>query len=105
MNLGITGSIGVLGSVLKKKLKIKNKNLFNGKIENKKNVNNWIKSNNFDIIIHLAAIVPTKIVNQNKQKALIVNFEGTKNLVDAVNKYSKKKSLVFFHINITRLSL
>ena len=96
MNLGITGSIGVLGSVLKKKLRIKNKNLFNGKIENKKNVNNWIKTNNFDIIIHLAAIVPIKIVNQNKQKALIVNFEGTKNLVDAVNKYSKKKVWFFF---------
>lgn len=96
MNIGLTGSTGVLGSILKKKLKLKKKNLFINKIENFNDVKNWIIKNNFDYIIHLAAIVPTKTVNNNKNKALLVNYLGTKNLVKAINIYSKKKIWLFY---------
>ena len=96
MNIGLTGSTGILGSILKKKLKLKKKNLFFSNIENYNNVKNWVKKNNFDYIIHLAAIVPTKTVNNNKNKALSVNYLGTKNLVNAINSYSKKKIWLFY---------
>ena len=96
MKIGLTGSTGVLGVQLVKKLKIKKKNLFFGKIENFNQVNNWIKINNFDYIIHLAAIVPTSVVNRDKTKAIEINYLGTKNLIKAINKISKKKILFFF---------
>ena len=96
MKIGLTGSSGVLGSLLKKKLNLKKKNLFQGKIENMSHVINWINKNDFDYIIHLAAIVPTKTVNLNKKLALTINFEGTKNLVNAINDYSKKKIWLFY---------
>jgi len=96
MNIGLTGSTGILGSILKKKFKLKKKNLFFSNIENYNNVKNWVKKNNFDYIIHLAAIVPTKTVNNNKKKALSVNYLGTKNLVNAINSYSKKKIWLFY---------
>ena len=44
------------------------------------------QKNNFDAIIHLAAIVPIKTVNKNRTKAKNVNFYGTKNIVDACVK-------------------
>ena len=37
-------------------------------------------------LIHLAAIVPIKIVNKNKQKAYKVNYQGTKNIIDGIKK-------------------
>ena len=49
MNIGLTGSSGVLGTKLKKMLKLKKKNFFLGKIENSTHVNNWIKSNRISI--------------------------------------------------------
>jgi nucleoside-diphosphate-sugar epimerase len=96
MNIGLTGSSGVLGTILRKKLKLKKKNFFLGKIQNTNHVKKWVKSNNFDYIIHLAAIVPTKLVKKNKKKAYQVNYEGTKKIIDAVNMYSKKKVWFFY---------
>ena len=90
MQIGITGSVGILGDIIKKQLKLKNKNIFKGKIENKKNFKDWIKNNYFDVIIHMAAIVPIKIVNKNKKYALKVNYHGTKNLINAINRLQKK---------------
>ena len=96
MNIGLTGSTGVLGSYLKKKLNIKKSNQFFGKIENLNHVNKWIKDNNFDYIIHLAAIVSTSTVNKNRIKALGINYIGVKNLINAINNHSKKKIWLFF---------
>ena len=48
-----------------------------------------------DAVIHLAAMVPVKKVNRNK-KALIVNLDGTKNIIDSLNKYSNKKVWFFY---------
>jgi nucleoside-diphosphate-sugar epimerase len=46
--------------------------------------------NKLDAIIHLAAIVPIKVVNKNKKKAYEVNYIGTKNIVDLIKKENIK---------------
>ena len=65
IKIGITGGNGILGSsliyFLKKKFKIKK---YNYDILNVKNINNWIEHNQFQIIIHLAALVPVRSVEK-----------------------------------------
>ena len=68
IKIGITGGNGILGSsliyFLKKKTKFKIKK-YNYDILNVKNINNWIEHNQFQIIIHLAALVPVRSVEKN----------------------------------------
>ena len=91
MLIGLTGSSGILGSVVKKYLKNYNITKFTGNIKNKREIIKWLKKKEIDAIIHLAAVVPTKMVNQNKLNAKKVNFYGTKNLVDSIIELKKKK--------------
>ena len=95
MIVGLTGSSGILG----KQLVLLNKNIkfnfFEGDIRNFNQVDKWIKDNDFDLLIHLAAIVPIKKVNLNIKKAYNVNYLGTKNLVDSI-KLRKKNKIWFF---------
>jgi nucleoside-diphosphate-sugar epimerase len=93
---GITGSNGSIGSVVIKTISSFNFIKFNGDITNKIDVEKWIKKNNFDLIIHLAAIVPIKLVNENKKKAFDVNFIGTKNIIDSVLKFNNSLKWFFF---------
>ena len=81
--IGLTGSSGSLGKILLKKNKKINIKCYRGDVRDRKKVFKWFKKNNFNIIIHLAAIVPIKTVNLNKKKAKQVNYFGTKNIVDA----------------------
>ena len=92
---GITGATGLLGSHIIRKIKF-NFVIFKGDITKKKLVDNWIKSNNFDFIIHLAAIVPTKDVEKDYKYAKQVNYNGTKNIVDSLIKHQKKLKNIFF---------
>lgn len=92
--IGITGATGCLGKTFistNKNLKIYK---FKGDIRNKKNIHSWINDNNINIVIHLAAVVPIKVVNKNKKIANDVNYLGTKNLVDECIK--KKIDWFFF---------
>ena len=93
---GITGSTGSIGSVVIKKIPNFHFIKFIGDVTNKKHVEKWIKKNNFDLIIHLAAIVPIKLVNENKRKAYVVNFTGTKNIIDSVLKFNNSLKWFFF---------
>jgi len=86
LKIGLTGSTGSLGKVILKNNRIKKIKSFKDNITNRKKVFNWVKKNNLDVVIHLAAIVPIKTVNKNKAKAKNVNFDGTKNVVDACLK-------------------
>ena len=95
INCGITGSTGVLGNYILNNLKF-NFIIFNGDITKKKDIKNWIKENKFDFIIHLAAIVPTQNVDNDYSYAKKVNFNGTKNLVDALVENKKKIKNIFF---------
>jgi nucleoside-diphosphate-sugar epimerase len=93
MFCAITGSSGVLGSyIVKNNPQIKFIK-FKGDITKKKEITNWILKNNFDVFLHLAAIVPTEKVNRNYILAKKVNYDGTKNIVDAL---LKKKNIWFF---------
>ena len=95
LRCGITGSTGNLGKTL-----LKNKKFhfikFKENITKKKLIDRWVRKNNFDILIHLAAIVSTREVNYNYKKALKVNFSGTKNLVDSLKKNKKNIKWFFF---------
>ncbi|WP_440655457.1 SDR family oxidoreductase, partial [Candidatus Pelagibacter sp. HIMB1506] len=99
ISIGITGSTGILGKnliyFLKKNKKFKI-NQFLDDISNNKKINNWINKNQFDIIVHLAAIVPTKKVNKNYKEAKKINVDGTKNLINSIKKYQISKPFLFF---------
>jgi nucleoside-diphosphate-sugar epimerase len=95
LKCGITGHTGVLGKEI---IKFFNFNFikFQGDIANIKDTENWIKKNKFDLIIHLAAIVPTKKVKLDYKNAISVNYLGTKNLVKSINKHKIKLKWFFF---------
>ncbi len=88
MNIGITGSTGSLGIVVKKKFKKLKLISYRGDIIDRNRIFKWFDKYNLKAIIHLAAIVPIKKVNKNKIKAREVNLNGTKNIVDACIKYN-----------------
>lgn len=94
MNCAITGSSGVLGSYIIQKNPKVNFLKFKGDITNKKEITNWILKKNFNVFLHLAAIVPTSEINNNYVKAKKVNYDGTKNIVDAL---LLKKNIWFFY--------
>ena len=93
---GITGHAGNLGSTIING----NKNIkfikFKGDITNINLVQKWLNLNDFEHIIHLAAIVPTKKVLKNYKLAKKVNFVGTKNIIDSIIKSKKKINWFFF---------
>ena len=93
---GITGHTGNLG---KKFQKIANNFKFiklKEDIRKKKDVEKWIKNNNFDLIIHFAAVVPISIVNKNYKLAMDINFNGTKNLIKMIKKYNSDLKWFFY---------
>ena len=96
LKCGITGFNGNLGKTFLKYKKKFNYIKFKGDISKKKEVDDWIKNNNFQILIHFAALVPTLSVNQNYKYALKLNYMGTKYLVDAIVKYKKNIDWFFF---------
>ena len=75
IRIGITGRTGSLGrEIIKSKFGF-NYSFYDGDIRNKNKVSKWIKSKKFDAIIHLAAIVPIKIVNKDKKKTYLLGKE------------------------------
>jgi len=96
MNCGITGHTGALGQEFIKN----NKNIkfikFNGDLTKKNEVESWVKKNTFNIFLHFAAIVPTKFVNENYLYTKKVNIDGSKNLINSLQKYNKEKLEWFF---------
>ena len=95
--IGLTGSTGSLGKLIyknKKNLKIFR---FKGDIRNKKEVFEWIHKNDLKIIIHLAAIVPIKTVNENKRKAKEVNYFGSARHSSVATVHPSLYHQVVFH--------
>ena len=82
IKIGITGYSGSLGKILINSNKFNKIYRFKGDIRKKADINDWFKNKHIDVIIHLAAIVPIKIVKRNKSKAFQVNYIGTKNIVN-----------------------
>ena len=97
IKIGITGGKGLLGILLKKKLKKKNTKFseFKGDISKKSDVSEWIKSNkDIEYIFHFAAVSSPKKAQENQNRAKKINILGTYNLVREVNK--SKKNIWFF---------
>ena len=90
LNIGITGYTGSLGKIIRKNKSIHNYFYYKNDIQNKEKLLQWFKKNNLNVIFHLAAIVPIKIVNKNKIKAYKVNYLGTKNVVDISKNFNLK---------------
>ena len=90
---GFSGNLGKTFTTLNNKFKYIN---FKGDISKKNDINKWIKENNFDLLIHFAALVPTSIVNKQYRKALKTNYIGTKYLVDAIIRHNKSIDWFFF---------
>ena len=97
MKIGITGGGGVIGKILKKKLKKSNFKIinFNYDIRNSVQINKWVKKNNFDTIFHLAALVSVKECEKEPLKACQINIGGTIKILDAIAN-QKKKPYFFF---------
>ena len=96
LKCGITGSKGNLGKTFTKNNKIFRLIPFKGDITKKKDIDKWIQANQFDLIIHFAALVPIKKVTKNYKKALKTNYIGTTHLVNSILKYNKKLNWFFF---------
>ena len=96
LKCGITGHSGTLGSqLIKKKFNFKFI-IFKDNICSKKKIHQWIKKNKLDLIFHIAAIVPTRVVENNFSYANSVNYIGTKNLVDAIVENNLNLKWFFF---------
>lgn len=98
IKIGITGSSGCLGSILRSKLGSDSSysiNNFEGDIRSYKDVLTWVNSGDFDIIFHFAAIVPIDIVKNNLNNAHEVNVVGTENLVKSVHEIDKVINIIF----------
>ena len=93
MKVGITGSTGTLGKILVQQLK--NYHCFEGDICSKKDIDTWVKTNNFSEIIHFAAIVPTSKVENNLSKAYQVNTIGVKYLIEVLQSCRKHPWLFY----------
>lgn len=98
IKIGITGGNGLLGILLKKKLKKRRTKFseFKGDISKRSNVSKWMSSNkDFEYIFHFAAISSPKKARENQDRAKKINILGTYNLIEEANK-SKKKIWFFF---------
>ncbi len=91
----ITGSSGILGRKIKQVLPFRFYE-FKGDITKYKDVFKWIKNKEFNLLIHLAAKVPTQDVERNYNYSLKVNHLGTKNIVKAIQAKKNKPNWVFF---------
>ena len=94
--IAMTGSSGILGKKFIQKYKNFTYKKIKFDITNNKKLTNWIRKNNFDVFVHLAAIVPINKVMKNKEKAAEVNYTATKQIVDLLIKYKDNKNLFFF---------
>lgn len=97
IKIGITGSTGVLGSILTKKLKQKkyNVDIFQSDIRKISKVKSWIRNNDFDAIFHLASLVPVKLCNEDPLKACSINIGGTDNIVQSLKGLAKMPWLFY----------
>ena len=103
ISIGITGHKGVIGSEFIRRNKNFNFIRFKGDIANQANVDRWIRNNSFQAILHFAAIVPIKKVERNFLRAKKVNYNGTKNLVDAIIKYRHNNLVWFFYASTSHV--
>jgi nucleoside-diphosphate-sugar epimerase len=102
--IGITGGSGLIGKILIKILKKKKIKFtcYKKDIRDDKSIKEWLlKNKDIDKICHLAAIVPTNLVNKNRNKSIAVNLKGTIALYNAVK--SLNKNIWFFFASTSHI--
>lgn len=99
MKLGITGASGVLGTLLCPRLDRAGitYSCFTGDIRSPADLAAWTADNDWDGVIHLAAIVPTSQVRSDPLTAYEVNVSGTINLMNALKSaWQGRRGWVFY---------
>lgn len=100
--IGLTGYKGVLGKEIIKQFKNVKIISYKNDIRDTQQIKKWLSKYNFDAIIHLAAIVSTSEVLNDKKKAKIVNYDSTKNLINEIIDL-KKKNIWFFYASTSHV--
>lgn len=92
MLIGITGSRGVLGTIISRQLQDAGIaiSLFEGDITNRTDIATWFQQQAITHLIHLAAIVPVNIVSDNYKKAVEVNIQGSLNLLEVAKQLNQR---------------
>ena len=98
-SVGLTGSTGSLGKIILKKFQKQKIFTFKGDIRDREKILRWVKEKKIDTIIHLAAVVPIKVVNKNRKLAKEINLNGTKNEVVFKLAHTKSDELVYWHLD------
>jgi len=93
----VTGSRGMLGSNLLKRLKFSNIVGFDVDIIDRESVESRLREEAPDIIIHTSAYTNVEECETNPDKAYLVNTIGTQNLVN----YCIDKDILFIYISST----
>jgi Nucleoside-diphosphate-sugar epimerases len=111
MKVLITGINGFIGRALSEKLttfsnievfglsKSENENskitFFKTDVLNNEKVNAIFQENSFDVVCHLAALTAHSDIVDNKYKSLDINLNGTRNLLEAFNKYCVNATFIY----------
>ncbi len=66
---------------------------FNGSIMDKVSLEEAITG--CDAVVHLAAYLGVQRTEQNKSRCIEININGTKNVIDVINKNNKVKKIIF----------
>lgn len=97
LKIAITGSKGLIGARIIKLLQTEflfiELELPNFDITNQDMVRKTINSLDFDLFFHLAAYTDVDLAEQEKERAYLINVQGTKNVFDAV--LWKKRKFIF----------
>ena len=90
--IGLTGSTGTLGSILKAKLEESNLpySVYQGDIRNFKELLEWLTEHKIKILYHFAAMVPVDTVENNIPLAYDININGTIQLIKAIGALHQK---------------
>lgn len=86
--IGVTGSGGVLGRAFRALHDDGAIASFDGDIRDAEATNEWVRSRGLTAIIHLAAIVPVRRVENDPAAAFAVNAGGTLNLCEAIRRHA-----------------
>jgi len=90
----LIGGSGNLGShIIKSKyflnIKYPSKKYLN--ILNKKKIEKYLLKNDFNLVLHCAAMARVTECEENRKKAKKINVDGTRNIVNSIIKTNKKK--------------
>lgn len=96
MSVLITGGSGILGTELKKVfpdvIAPTHKEL---DICDKNSVFDFFKKKDIDLVIHAAAVTKVRLCEENRELAMNVNVNGTRNIVDAIIELKKNTRFIY----------